>query len=224
MKYKAPLIGVLLAVVITVGWWFLLYKPAMAKQTAFEAETVELEGRQDQLRTEIALLEEIRDDEERYRATAALLQDYIPDGVTQAEAVRQLQRAADAARVKITSMTFGELTPVVGAPVPIEPNTALASIGITMDVEGGYFQTVDFFRRVEVDVPRAVLTQSANLTEGEQSFPSLATTWTGQLFAVVPVSATVVPEDPGAAPGEETEGQAEGTTPAAEDAGEVSQP
>ena len=203
MKYGAPLIGVLVAVLLGVGCWFLLYKPAMAQQAALEAETAQLESRQGELRTEIAYLEGIRDDEERHRATAALLQDYVPDGVTQAEAVQQLQRAADAARVEITSMIFTAPVEVVGAPAPTEPNTTLASIGITMVVEGGYFPTVDFFRRVEVDVPRAVLTQSANLTEAERLFPILATTWSGQLFAVVPGGTTVASDDPGTAPGAE---------------------
>lgn len=194
MRYRAPLIGVLVAVLLSVGFWFLLYKPAMAKQAALEAETTELERRQGDLQTELAFLEEIRDDEERFRATAALLQDYVPEGVTQAEAVRQFQRAADAARVEITAMNFTEPAAVEGAPAPTEPNTTLASIGISMVVEGGYFQTVDFFRRVEQDVPRAVLTQSANLTESDDGFPRLATDWAGQLFAVVPGGAAAAPE------------------------------
>lgn len=210
MTYRAPLIGVIAAVLLSVGFWFLLYEPAMAKQAALEAETMELESRQGELRTEIAFLEEIRDDEERYRATAALLQDYVPDGVTQAEAVRRFQKAADAARVEITAMSFTEPAAVDGAPAPLEPNTTLASIGITMVVEGGYFQTVDFFRRVEQDVPRAVLTQSANLTASDEGFPRLATDWSGQLFAIVPGGAAAAPDagappatDPGAAPATE---------------------
>ena len=46
-----------------------------------------------------------------------------------------------------------------------DPGTTLTNIPVTMVVHGGYFRTVDFFRRVEVDVPRAVLVQTVNIAE-----------------------------------------------------------
>lgn len=211
MRHRAPLIGGLVAVVLVVAYWFLLYKPALADQSAFEAETVQLEDAQEVLRTEIAQLEAIRDDETRIRAVVARLEEFVPTGLAQSTVVRQFQQAADDASIGITSVSFGEPTLVEGAPDTGDPATALASIAVSMVTEGGYFPTVDFFRRVEDEVPRAVLTQSVNFAEGEKGFPSLATTWAGQLFAVVPVAATVAPEDPSAAPGEPAAGDQEGT-------------
>lgn len=208
MRHRAPLIGVLVAVALAAGYWFLLYKPALAEQADFEEQTAELEQRQSELRNEIARLEEIRDDEEAFRAALERAEEFVPTGVSQPLVVRQFQQAADAAGVEITSVSFGEPTVVDGAPETGDPDTTLASIAVNMVVEGRYFSTVDFFRRVEEDVPRAVLTGSVNLAEGQNSFPNLATTWGGNLFAVVPAASTVAPDAPGAAPGgAEEEGQ-----------------
>lgn len=209
MKHRAPLIGALVAVVLAAGYWFLLYKPAAEEQTAFETETVELERRQSELRNQIAQLEQVKADEVRIRAAMARLEEFIPAGVAQPQAVRQFQETADEAGVEIVSVSFGEPTALEGAPDTGDPATALASISVSMIIEGGYFQVVDFFRRVEQDVDRAVLTQSVNVAEGQESFPSLATTWGGELFAVVPVGSTVSPDDPSAAPGA---GEENGTT------------
>lgn len=202
MTRRAPIIGALVAVALLAGYWFLLYKPALDEQAAFESETTQLEDQQGALRAEIAQLEVIRDDEDHYRAVVARQEEFLPTGVAQPDVVRQLQRAADAAGVDITSVTFGEPTVVEGAPDTGDPATALASIGVNMITEGDYFPTVDFFRRVERDVPRAVLTESVTMGEGE-GFPSLATTWAGQLFAVVPVTPAEAPEGPTPAPGDE---------------------
>lgn len=200
MRQRAPLIGGLVAVVLVAGFWFLLYKPAMDDQAAFEAETAELETTQERLSMEIAQLEAIRDDQERIRAVVARQEEFLPSGIAQPLAVRQLQQTADAAGVDITSVSFGQPTIVPGAPETGAAATTLASISVSMVTEGAYFPTVDFFRRVEQEVPRAVLTQSVHLAEGQNGYPSLASTWAGQLFAVVPVASTVAPDDPSATP------------------------
>lgn len=208
MKHRAPIIGALVAVVLVVGYWFLLYKPAMEDQAAFEEETAELETVQRELRTEIAQLEAIRDDEEHIRAVVARQEEFLPNGAAQPRMVRELQQTADAAGVEITSVSFGEPTAVEGAPETGDPSTILASIAVNMVTEGGYFPTVDFLRRIEQDVPRAVLTQSVNLAEGE-GFPSLATTWAARVFAVVPVATTVEADDPAASPGDPADPEGE---------------
>lgn len=220
MKHRAPLIGVLVAVVLAAGYWFLLYKPALDEQAAHEAQTLELVEQQSQLRNELARLEEVRRDEDTYRAALARAEKFIPTGVAQPAVVDQLQRTADAAGVEITSVSFGEPTVVEGAPDTGDAETTLASISVSMVVEGRYFDTVDFFRRVEHDMPRAVLTSSVHLAEGEEKFPSLATTWGGNIFAVVPAAATVAADDPSAAPdGTEQGADAEGASADAEGAG-----
>jgi hypothetical protein len=58
-----------------------------------------------------------------------------------------------------------------------------------MVVDGGYFETVDFFRRLELDVARAAHVDTVAIAESEHHYPLLATTWTGKLFGILPVTA-----------------------------------
>ncbi|MDP8969361.1 MAG: type 4a pilus biogenesis protein PilO, partial [Actinomycetota bacterium] len=177
MRYREPLIGALVAVVLTALYWFALYQPRSNEQAALEQETDQLQARQQQLRNDITRLEEIRADEVRIRQALARLEAYIPSGLAQPAAIREFQQSADAAGVAISSVTFADPEPVEGAPETGTENTALVAIPVTMVVEGGYFQAVDFFRRLEVRSPRAVLVESVAIAEGEEEFPSLATTW-----------------------------------------------
>ena len=191
MRFSAPIVAVLVALVLTLAFWFLLYKPASEQQAAVEAETAALEAEQQTLRTQIAQLRDVEARQVEIRAEMARLEEFIPLGPAQPTAIRQFQRAADAAGTEITTLTFGEpeVPDAATGATPGDtaiPGTTLANIPITMTVEGGYFQIVDFFRRVEVDVPRAALVQTVDVGEApEAEFPTLAATWTGQLFAVV---------------------------------------
>ena len=193
MKFSAPVVAVLVALVLTLAFWFLLYKPASDEQAVVEAETAALEGEQQSLQTQIAQLRDVEARQVEIRAEMARLEEFIPLGPAQPTAIRQFQRAADAAGTEITTLTFDEpeVPNAAAGATPSDtaiPGTTLANIPITMTVEGGYFQIVDFFRRVEVDVPRAALVQTVDVVEEpDEGFPTLAATWTGQLFAVVPL-------------------------------------
>ena len=191
MRFSPVIVGVLVALVLTVAFWFLLYKPASEREAAVQAETMTLQDQQAALRNEISQLQDVKAREPEIRAAQARLDEYIPVGASQPSAIRQFQRAADQANAEIASVTFGEPavpTPADGATPPETgtPDTTLANIPVTMVVEGGYFQVVDFFRRLEVEVPRAVLVNSVDISEdSDVGFPRLATTWTGQIFAVM---------------------------------------
>ena len=191
MRASPPVIGVIVALVMAVAFYFLLYKPADEEQVALEDETTALEDTQTRLRNEIRALQTIERNQVEINAQRARLLEYIPDGTALPSAIRQFQRAADDSGVAIFSVTFGDPAvpdPATGA-VPAEtgdPGTTLTNIPVTMVLHGGYFRTVDFFRRVEVEVPRAVLVQTVDVAEQETAgFPTLQTTWEGQIFAVL---------------------------------------
>ena len=203
MMSRPPLIGLLVAVVLAVAFYFFLYKPASEEQAAFEAETTTLRDQQANLEAEIQRLRLVERNQVEINAMKARLEEFIPNGPAQPSAIRQLQAAADSAGVDLALLTFGDPAvpdPATGA-VPAntgDPNTTLANIPVTMAVDGGYFQIVDFLRRVEVDVPRAALIQTMRIREKERAgFPTLTATTTGQMFAVVPVGDIV---DAGAGP------------------------
>lgn len=207
MKLSAPIIGVLVALLLAVAFYFLLYKPANEEQAAVEAETLTLQDQQRTLEAQIAQLRSIQSQEVKIRAAKARLEEFIPNGANQPSAIRQFQAAADSAGTKIESVTFGEpaVPDATAGATPAQTGTqgtTLANIPVTMAVDGGYFQIVDFFRRLEVEQPRAVLLQSVVLDEDKEAgFPTLTASWTGQMFAVVPVGDLVDTTAGGAAPG-----------------------
>lgn len=202
------LLGVIGAIVVlTAAWWFAFYSPAGEQQTALEAETAALQAQQTQLRTQLAQLNDIRAREVDIRADISRLEQFIPTNPSQAALIRQTQLAADASGVTILSLVFAEPDIVDTAPQPSQPGLSLGAIQTTGAIEGGYFQIVDFFRRLEVEVARAILIESVALDEGEDGYPQLAATFTADLFALV-----TTPVDPNApAPVETpTDGATEG--------------
>ncbi|WP_108665594.1 type 4a pilus biogenesis protein PilO [Euzebya rosea] len=198
------------AVVLTVAWWFLFYGPARTQQQALQAETATLVTQQGQLRTQIAQLRDIREQEVQIQADLARLEQYIPVNPSQASLVRQVQLAADASGLTVESLTFADPVVVEGAPPPAQPGLVLGRIETEIVLEGGYFQAADFLRRLEVEVARAMLVQQIGLEESEDGFPRLSSTIRGSIFALI-----VAPVDPNA-PVIDPNAPVEGTTEAPE--------
>ena len=190
MRFPPLVIGLVVAVLLTVAFWFLLYKPADNEQTLIETEIVNLESQQAALRSDIKLLRDVKAREVEIRAAMARLEEYVPAGPDQPAAIRQFQQIADDAGADIVNVTWGEPTvpQAAAGATPADTGTeqtTLANIPVTMVIEGGYFQVVDFFRRVEVELPRAVLVNQVNIAEAQSGFPRLSTTWNGQLFSII---------------------------------------
>ena len=115
-------------VVLTIAWWFLFYGPARTQQQALQSETASLVTQQGQLRTQIAQLRDIREQEVQIQADLARLEQYIPVNPSQASLVRQVQLAADAAGLTVESLTFGDPVVVEGAPPPAQAGLVLGRI------------------------------------------------------------------------------------------------
>lgn len=221
MKHRAPLFAALAAVVLAAGWYFLLYAPKSEEEVAYELETAELHAQAQQLENEITELEAIKADAPRYEAELARLDRYLPLDPAQPTLLDAMQVAADAAGVEITNTTVGEPELVIDAPAAFDPERALVEIPVSMSFDGGYFQLVDLLRRLEVDVDRAVMVDSVLFSESQDGFPVLTGTWTGRMFAIMPIEKAPVPEATAPADGTTAEGEApaEGATeaPAAND-------
>ncbi len=188
MTRRAPLLAALAAVLLTVAWWYLLYQPKRVEQADVEEQTTQLEAERGQLQSQIAVLREVEQNEEDYRAQLVRLRDYIPDNPGQPEALDALQQAADSSGVEITQLTFADPELVEEAPETNKELTALARIPTQMTVTGGYFQVVDLLRRIEVDLARAVKVDTVTMAEeSEESFPELTVTAAGHIFAVLPI-------------------------------------
>lgn len=214
-------------VVLSVAWWFLFFSPAGEQLTALRDETSQLESQAQMLRNQITQLEDIREREVEIQADLARLEEFIPVDPSQASLVRQIQLAADAANVVIDSLNYQDPSVVQGAPPASDPNRVLGEIVSTVNVVGGYFQIADFLRRLEVDVPRALLVTGVELTESGEGFPLLTASIESSLYALItppPQPGVAAPADTategeGAADG--AEGAADGATEATEGAGEA---
>src|SRR5688500_221058 len=114
----APLIGIVVALLLGLAFWFFLYQPQNERQGELEAEIAALEGQESTLRARIEALQAIKDDEVQIRAALARAEEYIPGGIAQPSALRQLQRTADAAGTTLQVLTFGN---------PEPPSTAVGS-------------------------------------------------------------------------------------------------
>ena len=196
-RWLIPVGGAVVAVLLTVGFVFLLYRPSVAEQRQLEKETAKLEGEQQTLRNEISRLLDIKANARDYRLMVARLGAYVPVGVEQPSVVEQLQAASDGAGVDVDSLTFGQPLAVENAPKPREPDTVLAQTNVSLVVSGTYFQLVEYFRRLEYETPRAVLVEQLSFNEGEGGFPTLSVAWSGEVFSVLAtdeVAADVVAE------------------------------
>ena len=188
MMRRAPLIAIVVAVLLTVAFWYLLYQPRRMEHGRYIEQAAQLDTERSQLQAKIVTLREIKAHEESYRSRLVRLREYIPDRPAQPETLEALQEAADSSGVEIKQMTFGEPELVEDAPETNEELTALGRIPTQMMVTGGYFQIVDLIRRVEVDMARAVKVDTLTVAEeADELFPTLSVTWTGKVFAVLPV-------------------------------------
>lgn len=200
MSTRVPVLTVLGALLLGVLAWFFLFQPQREVRAELEAETERLTQQQQQVRLEIARLEEIRANEVEVRAALARAEQYIPDGPGQPSVIRLFQLAADASGVEIVQLTFSDPAEVVGLGTlpPTGPGTLVAQIPLQLGVEGGYFQVADFLRRLETELPRAVLVESVSVIEATSpaAFPTLGVTLSGRLFAIVPAAALGVEPEP----------------------------
>jgi type IV pilus assembly protein PilO len=196
-RWLIPIGGAVVAVLLTVGFVFLLYRPSVAEQRQLEEQTAQLHSEQQALRNEISRLRDVKANAEDYRRMVERLAAYVPVGVEQPSVVEQLQAVSDGAGVDVDSLTFGQPLAVEKAPKPREPDTVLAQTNVSLVVSGTYFQLVEYFRRLEYETPRAVLVEQLSFNEGEGGFPTLSVAWSGEVFSVLAtdeVAADVVVE------------------------------
>lgn len=213
MRARNVLIAFAAILLLGVAFYFLVWSPLDEQEVALVAETDSLESQAQQLRNQLAQLQEIQDSELEIRADLNRLRGLIPSGdPAQPSFVRAAQLAADASGVSIESLTFGLPAVVEGGPPADAEGLVLAQISLNGVIEGGYFQVVDMFRRLEVEVQRAVQVDTLGITEGPDGFPQLSVAVTGRIFVLLPVSQVEETAEP-APPPPPADGATEGPTP-----------
>lgn len=200
----AAAVGVL---VVLAGWWFLLYSPALAEEEQVEQEIAGLDAQVAQLQVDIERRRAVRNDAPSVEADLARYRSLIPDSPDLPALLRQLQFAADESGLDLTSVSPGE-------PAVIEGVTDVSVMSLAMQVDGSYFQLVDFLRRVEDPdiVARVLLVDSLDVLLADvDDYPTLQTSISGRVFTTAPAEGV----DPAPVPTETpTDGATSGATEA----------
>lgn len=219
MNRTALVLSALGAVTVVVLFFVLVFQPARDELAEVEDQIALEQGEQERLEVEIERLRLVREDAPNVEAELASADAIVPSEPALPALVRQLQSAADESGVTLTSVATGR-------PFALEepPAEGLSAIDVNTEIAGGYFQIVDFLRRIEQPdiTPRGLAWVSANVTRDDASYPELSVTLAGRAYAVVAVppppeaEPEAEPEDTGDE-GEADDGEADETDGEAED-------
>jgi Tfp pilus assembly protein PilO len=178
MKRSMLILLPLVAVALIVVSFVFLIKPQMDQAAELREEAAAIRTQQEQARGQIAALARVRETSPTVEAELAAISAIIPQDPALPSALRQFQMAAQDSGVTLTSMAPSAPT---NANISDAPN--LASISWSLSIEGGYFQVVDFLRRLEdpVVTARGILVQS--VTASPTELPTLSVSVTAVMFA-----------------------------------------
>lgn len=191
MKQSQTLLLVLLGVLLIGVLWFLfLFKPASDELAEVNEEITATQDRQTQLNSELAALRSIRQDVTSIEATLAAYETLVTPDPGLPSLLRQLQMSADASGMDLERVSPGE-------PLPLEEIENILSISVAIEVEGGYFQLVDFLRRLEDPalVGRAILVDGIDVSLEE--YPTLTVGMTARVFTTGEIG--IIADEPDAA-------------------------
>jgi len=163
------------ALALVVGGWFVGVQPQLAAAAAATQQRTEIDGRNDVVRAEITRLAKQYDDIGTLKSQLATLSASIPESTDTTPFIEELDQAAAASGVSISSLAFGDAQAYVP---PAAPDTA------TGEATGAATPS-----------PTATAEPSA-----APSAPAVATDplITSSNFTVIPVSVSVDGSDSGA--------------------------
>lgn len=190
------LVSGLVAVLLAAGFFLLLYQPKNDEVADLEEQAATLQAQQAQLTSQISRLKQVRREAPDIEAQLAAAEAVIPRSAALPVFVRQMQQAADDSGVTLLSLSPGAPSAVADGP------DGLASISVSASVTGGYFQLVDFLRRLEDPsiTARGFLWTSAGVAPSE--YPTLSLSLSGEMFAYLPGAPQPAPPAPEPNPSE----------------------
>lgn len=212
MSRQNAILTILAAVLVVVLFFFFLFQPRANDIAEARTQAEDVRAQQQVTRTRITQLEAVRAEAPEVEAALAAAETIIPRNSALPAAVRQIQMAANTSGGTLVSIAVTrpqEVETTTGA-APATGAEQLAQMGLTVSFSGGYFQVVDFLRRIEdpAITPRAVVWES--LSVADEEYPVLTTSLSGRMFALLPPGS--VDEAPSPEP---TDGATETSTEAA---------
>ena len=159
---------------ILAAGWFLVIKPQRAHAAQLRSQRAGVESKNSQLRSQVDLLRQEQKDLPAVQKLLSQIATKIPDNPALPTLIRQLSAAADGAGVNLLSLSPGQPTMAGATPGVVTPAAAgaasspSATIGLTLQVQGSYFNVEQFFNAVE-SLNRAMLVSGFSLTPAGDS-------------------------------------------------------
>jgi Tfp pilus assembly protein PilO len=199
---RLRLLGLLMALLLAVGWWFFLISPRNERIT--EARDGLQVARQQEvtLRGQIARLQEIRDAQVEYLAGIGKMEALIPQRPLLDEFIDGIYGLSNATGV--------ELFNLAAAPPQIMSESELRQITVEVTLDGDFFEVLGFLFGV-MDMDRLVRVDSisAASSQDEAGATVLSVSLGLRLFTLsdlVPVSTTTTVPGTGVTPGDASTG------------------
>src|SRR4051812_17166129 len=165
---------------IIAAGWFLAVKPQRSHTASLRTQTQSVQSSNSELQSQVAQLKQQQKDLPAQQKVLSQIATRIPDNPALPTLIRQLSAAADGAGVNL--MSLSPAAPVISAAAPAAVTTGtaatrttgtsastpaatspLASIPLTLQVQGTYFNVEQFLSAVE-GLSRAMLVTGFSLT------------------------------------------------------------
>lgn len=193
------------SVILLAVWFFALWMPK-GEELQEERDRVALaEDQASQLETKILKLKQSKENGPTLLARLDKLRSAVPDSPNLPQFILDANDAAVASGVEFVSISPREPAPSKVAGLPPE-------IGLEVQIEGGYFQVLDFLERL-TDLQRVIVLDGVNVTPmgDDGSAPPLTVSLSGRMFTTE-LPASAVPAAPPSTPAAPTQSTPE-TTP-----------
>jgi Tfp pilus assembly protein PilO len=154
--------GAAAIVLLTVASWFLLISPKFTDAADVRAQVDDTQTQLIALRKKIAGLEDQKSRLSSYKAALKANQRALPADSGVPDFLRQLQGSGEATGVKVSGVS-------VAPPAQAAGVSGVWQLPITLNAEGNPDKLGEFLNQLQAVQPRAVLVQSANLTQGGAS-------------------------------------------------------
>ena len=183
---------------IMAAGWMLAVKPQRSHAAQLRTQAQSVRSSNDQLRSQVDQLRQQQKDLPAQQKLLSQIATKIPDNPALPSLIRQLSAAADGAGVDLVSLAPGAPA-IAAAPGAAATATAgsaaspLASIGLTLQVQGSYFNLEQFFSAVE-SLNRAMLVTGFTLAPGGAATAAGAKVPAGNLTAQITASVFESPQ------------------------------
>ena len=155
------LLGVLGALLVTIGWWMFLISPRNAEIADVEDQIAVAVDAESRLRVQISQLQAIQDREVEYLAAIGRLDSLIPDRPLLEEFIEQVTRLAIE-----TSVDLQTIAPSLPS---VTEGSDLREIRTSVQIEGEFFEILGFLFGLN-DMERLVRVDAVALSSSTDDF------------------------------------------------------